>query len=649
MKKRTNSKALLIEQVKRHTEVLCETLTSAPNAPVPSLTMENIILGTRMLTGTFDLMGMLPWGKVLGAFEALLHQYHEKERDWDDEIAQVVSEVVEKEEMLACFHEADPTGDLNQAVEDTLLTALLTEIMIFSEPGAEPPPQAEEAASSPSRVVQEFNQTASQLQERLGSADWLERERSNPDADGVRRNLHILDFYIRTIDQSITAGQEIPAVNYCDLKPVELALQDFARSKSQEGERSVEIRLSAPDCQVDPKLLFRACSVVQRMITDVYHRCEAPSLVVNVKVENEHGALHWHLSDDASSFASESRLDHEDLLAFYPGLRVVRGIVADMQGAMWVEPGDAQETRFAFTMPMSQEHEPFLVWNGEQPFAIRAQQLCASEQTLRLQPGHDSMGEYLTVDGRRVPLLRLNALFSKAPSDGEEVVVIGSLERRIAFYVPRDAQAVTGQTLQGSISMWEGPPQAVIRIHGGRVPLVDADQLLEGYLRFTGALSAEDISGGVAENETDLIQSQAASVSDAGSSPVGLQPPDALAVVVVEQSESMRTALTDIFTQSNIKATFVEGTEEAIELIHRCNPRLVISEFRMPSMAAKVLVESLRNQGSDIPVLVTTSRFGKNADLLVEKLGVDGYLTKPLAYEAVTDRIKGYLKEGAIR
>jgi len=60
-------------------------------------------------------------------------------------------------------------------------------------------------------------------------------------------------------------------------------------------------------------------------------------------------------------------------------------------------------------------------------------------------------------------------------------------------------------------------------------------------------------------------------------------------------------------------------------------------------MAAKKLVDKLKNEGWHIPVLVTTSQKGKTADLLVEKLGVNGYLSKPLEAEDVASRIQDIL------
>jgi CheY-like chemotaxis protein len=60
-------------------------------------------------------------------------------------------------------------------------------------------------------------------------------------------------------------------------------------------------------------------------------------------------------------------------------------------------------------------------------------------------------------------------------------------------------------------------------------------------------------------------------------------------------------------------------------------------------MAAKRIVDSLRKEGLVIPVLVTTSQSGKTADLLVEKLGASGYLSKPLTSSQVALQLSGFL------
>jgi len=118
---------------------------------------------------------------------------------------------------------------------------------------------------------------------------------------------------------------------------------------------------------------------------------------------------------------------------------------------------------------------------------------------------------------------------------------------------------------------------------------------------------------------------------------------DAIEVLVIEQSETTRTMLNDILSRQRIRASFASDVDEALSLIRTQPPRVIISEFRIPTMAAKKIVDRLREAGQDIPVIVTTSQSGKTADLLVEKLGAAGYLSKPLSASQVTSNLSSYL------
>jgi DNA-binding NtrC family response regulator len=114
-------------------------------------------------------------------------------------------------------------------------------------------------------------------------------------------------------------------------------------------------------------------------------------------------------------------------------------------------------------------------------------------------------------------------------------------------------------------------------------------------------------------------------------------------VLVIEQSETTRTTLHDILSRQRIRARYASDVEEALSLITSQPPRVIISEFRIPTMAAKKIVDRLRETGQEIPVIVTTSQSGKTADLLVEKLGAAGYLSKPLSATQVTSNLSSYL------
>jgi CheY-like chemotaxis protein len=462
--------------------------------------------------------------------------------------------------------------------------------------------------------------------------------------------LGTLDFYVRSVEKIINrnAGGIRPR---CTLEPLQVTLAEFAGELVRGTKRKLAIDLDGVDLNIDPHLLPTAEGIVQSMVRDAFERTETGDLGVRISVEQRNGALHWRFADDGNNLISDSRLDHDDYLAFYPGQKQVMHALSECRGILSVEPQDGRVSRFEFTLPVSREPESLVSWaQGEQAFVVRASQLLDLVSADDARRGSDAYGEFFELDGRRVPLLRLDLLYSDAPGAGSQVAVLGAIEKRIAVYVPDEGTPRTGAILGDTTSVWKGPPQPVARLDGNRVPVLDTDAILGGYLGVTGAVGHDHASGGVMEDELETIQSQAASQDAqappalwAGSTDSGTDP---IEVLVVEQSAAMRGELTSILSQNQVKAAFVGRVEEAVDVIQSRAPRLIISEFRMPSMAAKKLVDKLKNEGWHIPVLVTTSQKGKTADLLVEKLGVNGYLSKPLEAEDVATRIQDILSTG---
>lgn len=489
--------------------------------------------------------------------------------------------------------------------------------------------------------------TAELNSQAFGARDWT--------ADNIatmRSQLWYLNFYACSLEQMIERHNPATVVNHCNLLPLKIVLGDFADEISESGEKIMDIVLNGEETLIDPRLLPIAGDILHRMINDVFSRSEHNALGITIDVAEFRGAIRWRITDNGNNFISDSQLDHEDQLAFYPGLKSVRKMLGRHNGVLWVEPRPAEQVRFEFTLPVSKSSRAFMMWGaGDGCFAIRSVQLCDLMPVAGAPRGEDTFGEFLTIDGMRVPLLALDVLYKEGPSGGDMVAVIGSLEKRVAFYVSGGGALAHGTVLEGVVPVWRGPDQGVALVDERRVALLDADLVLEGYLDVTGELNGAEVSGGVVDDESELSNSQATFGSDVST------PPDLnkrveddgedVEVLVVEQSESLRGVLTEILSGQQIRAAFAGGVDEALELIHARSPRVIISEFRMPTMAAKVLVDALGREGNPIPVLVTTSQSGKTADLLVEKLGAAGYLSKPLDRSEVTNRVTGFLPERA--
>lgn len=700
---------LFVKQMRGHSAVLIDILSSETTAAAPASVMDRCVLGTRMLAGTSSLMGYSMWEQVLSTYEKMLVLYCENSLLWDDRIAQVTSELIEKEECLIEGHENDAAVPIVDLIHIDELNALREEITVWlesidttisaevTEPAesaddvdpvqvtdpvsfAELPKPSEPTDTvvtpsgeqqqpvtalpqhgvAPSEifvtpvapmngVISELKDVCLSLVNKLESKVFTSQNWSSSEVSDIREQLCFLDFYVNSIEQMIERHDSSVVLQKGSLVPLKVALTDFTNEISGSGERALDVTIiGEEDVAIDPHLLSAPEAILIRMITDIFNRSEGETLSISIAVEEKEAAIHWCLSDDGDNFISDSRLDHEDQLAFYPGLKEVRKILARYNGVLWVEPNDDREIRFEFTLPSTLASDLFLVWNEDvDKYGIRSVQLCSLIPTATASTGKDMFGEFLTIDNRRVPLLRLGTLFEGAPSSGDNIAVIGSLEKRIAFFVSNTSEVAEGKILPSAVPVWRGPAHTVAEVDGRRIALLDADRILEVYLDCAGGLDGEETPVRVAKSESTPLAGVDSNDETSSDQSATTDKMSGVEVLVVEQSGSLRNVFTNILGRNKISAAYAASAEEAIRLVELQAPRVIISEFRMPTMAAKFLVEALDDEGITIPVLVTTSQSGKTAELLVEKLGVAGFLNKPLEEEEVVSRINRFLTERA--
>jgi len=601
-----------------------------------------------MLAGTMLVVDLSDWTQLLRSVEALLSVIGQRRLMWDERLAQLIFELIEKEELLASCHERDGEVGGRNAVSTQEVTALIAEVDALRD-------ECERAESVPmpvteiavevermGRVATELGAACELVLAEIGSEAWQSRSAEPSAVETLRRALGTIEFYAQAMDRIVASVEDDVAAPKCDIVPIETALGDFASELVLETGRELEIRLHADGLEMEPSLMPATYWILHAMVADVFERCDEAKIEIDIEMTDKNGAIHCRVRDNGENFLSDSRLDHEDQLAFYPGLRHVVRTLKEHHGTLAVEPGGGKEARFVFTLPSTTVSEPLIVWErAGHTFAARASQVVdvvVASGNLRKA---SSYGEHIMIHGRRVPLLKLDLLFADAPPGNSHIVVLGALEKHVAFYAPSEGVSKLGVVLGDSIPVWRGIPHDVVRIDGRRIPLMDADDILRGYLSITGTLNSDSMSatgaGDSSRGGRDLIHDAVEEVADP---PVAEDRPE---VLVIEQSESTRNALTDILARQRVHASFAGDVEEALGLIRSREPRVIISEFRIPTMAAKKIVDSLREQGRDIPVLVTTSQSGKTADLLVEKLGASGYLSKPLSASQVASQLSAFL------
>lgn len=116
-------------------------------------------------------------------------------------------------------------------------------------------------------------------------------------------------------------------------------------------------------------------------------------------------------------------------------------------------------------------------------------------------------------------------------------------------------------------------------------------------------------------------------------------------ILVVDDSEFNRDALSRRLTQKGFRVETVENGDGALDLAARHHYDLVLLDVEMPGMSGLEVLSRLRTTHSqtDLPVLMVTAR-AQSADI-VEALGLgaNDYITKPIDFPVALARIRTHL------
>lgn len=87
-----------------------------------------------------------------------------------------------------------------------------------------------------------------------------------------------------------------------------------------------------------------------------------------------------------------------------------------------------------------------------------------------------------------------------------------------------------------------------------------------------------------------------------------------------------------------------EDGKRGLELARSCGADLVVLDLMLPGMDGYTLLRELREQGSDVPVLILTARSEESDKVVGFRLGADDYVTKPFGLSELLARVEAILR-----
>ncbi|MEO5305151.1 DNA-binding response regulator [Corynebacterium sp. HMSC056F09] len=118
-------------------------------------------------------------------------------------------------------------------------------------------------------------------------------------------------------------------------------------------------------------------------------------------------------------------------------------------------------------------------------------------------------------------------------------------------------------------------------------------------------------------------------------------------ILVVDDEQAVRESLRRSLKFNGYDVMLAADGVEAVEMVHRENPGLLILDVMMPNMDGLEVCRTLRSEGWDRPILVLTARDGVSDRVAGLDAGADDYLPKPFALEELLARVRSLVRRAA--
>ncbi|MCB9727411.1 MAG: fused response regulator/phosphatase [Deltaproteobacteria bacterium] len=120
-------------------------------------------------------------------------------------------------------------------------------------------------------------------------------------------------------------------------------------------------------------------------------------------------------------------------------------------------------------------------------------------------------------------------------------------------------------------------------------------------------------------------------------------------ILIIDDSELLRSLFADWLQESGYDTIEAQDGREGIDRFHDAAPDLVICDLRMPEVPGMEVLEAIRTESPDTPVIIVSGSSEMRDAVQALKLGAWDYLLKPLGDIAVLDlAVKRSLERAAL-
>ncbi|WP_210365788.1 response regulator transcription factor [Bacillus sp. REN3] len=111
-------------------------------------------------------------------------------------------------------------------------------------------------------------------------------------------------------------------------------------------------------------------------------------------------------------------------------------------------------------------------------------------------------------------------------------------------------------------------------------------------------------------------------------------------ILVIEDNESVCTMIEMFFLKEGIEGEFVHDGLKGYAAFKSGSWDLLIVDWMLPGMDGVTLCRKIREENSDVPIIMLTAKDSESDQVLGLEMGADDYVTKPFSPLALMARIK---------
>jgi two-component system response regulator FlrC len=120
---------------------------------------------------------------------------------------------------------------------------------------------------------------------------------------------------------------------------------------------------------------------------------------------------------------------------------------------------------------------------------------------------------------------------------------------------------------------------------------------------------------------------------------------ETLSVLVVEDDPALREALTDTLEMAGYSAPSASTAEQALALLEKAPPGLVLTDVQMPGMDGHALLRALKARHPEIPVILMTAYGQIDRAVLAMRDGAADYLPKPFEPDRLLTAVAQHFRQ----